>query len=256
MPDRLLILGGTSEAAMLAEQAVARFGPGLEVITSLAGRLPPPRGLAGRLRIGGFGGPSGIVRFLRDERIDLVIDATHPFAATISAAVADASAATGTPRLLFLRPPWTPQPGDCWHEVADFTAAAEKVGAIARRAFLTIGPSEIAAFSTVQRVFFLVRLFRLEPAPLPLADHGVIVARPPFTVEAEQVLLARERIDTLVSKQSGGPMEAKLTAARALGLAVVMIRRPEKPPGVRVDGVAGAMAWLEARLGWRAPTRP
>jgi precorrin-6A/cobalt-precorrin-6A reductase len=254
MPDRLLILGGTREAAVLAGQASERFAPVLEVITSLAGRLPPPRGLAGRLRIGGFGGTSGLVRYLRDERIALVIDATHPFATTISAHAAEACAATRTPRLLFLRPPWTPQPGDRWDEVADFAAAAEEVGAIARRAFLTIGLSELAAFSTVRRVFFLVRLFRLEPAPLPLADHAVIVARPPFTVEAERGLLARERIDTLVSKHSGGPIEAKLTAARALGLTVVMIRRPEKPPGVRVDGVAGAMAWLEARLGWRAPT--
>lgn len=247
-PRRLLILGGTAEAAALAEAACSRFASRLDVITSLAGRLPPPRRIAGALRIGGFGGIDGLRDYLQRAKIDCVIDATHPFAATISAHAAAACAATGTPRLLLLRPPWVAQPGDCWHVAADFTAAAEAVGAMARRAFLTIGPGELAAFAGVRNVRFLVRLIQPPADPLPLNDYAVVVGRPPFPLEAERALLARERIDTLVTKQSGGPTEAKLTAARALGLRVVIIDRPEKPAGPRVATVAEALDWLAARL--------
>lgn len=244
MAERLLILGGTAEAAALAKAARVRFAPGIAVITSLAGRLPPPRGLAGEVRIGGFGGTDGIVRYLKEERIDLVIDATHPFAATISAHAAAACTATGIPRLLLLRPPWEPQSGDRWQPVADFAAAAAAVRATARRAFLTIGPGELAAFAAVPDVHFLVRLIQPPADPLALARYEVIVGRPPFAPEAERALLERARIDTLVTKQSGGPTEAKLAAARAVGARVVMIQRPAKPAGPRVETLDQALAWL------------
>lgn len=250
MPERLLILGGTGEAAALAEAAHAAF-PDLTVISSFAGRTASPRALPGRTRVGGFGGADGIESFLRQERIDLVIDATHPFAATISAHAAAACAATGTPRLLLLRLPWQPGPGDRWLEVADMAEAARLVAKPARRVFLTVGPGDLAAFAGLTRVFFLVRLIQPPREPLPLADHGLVVARPPFSLEEERTLIARHRIDTLVTKQSGGGSEAKLAAAREVGAAVVMIRRPEKPAGERVATVAEAMAWLAGMLGRR-----
>lgn len=250
MTDRLLILGGTHEAAALAEAASAAF-PDLEVISSLAGRTDTPRTLPGRIRVGGFGGADGIAGCLRDERIDLVIDATHPFAAVISAHAAEACAATGTPRLLLLRPPWQPQPGDRWDDVADRAEAARLVAATSRRAFLTLGPGDLAAFSGLAHVFFLVRLIQPPAEPPPLAHHDLVVGRPPFSLDEERALFARHGIDTLVTKQSGGATEAKLAAAREVGAKVVMIRRPEKPIGERVATVAEAMAWLAGMLGRR-----
>ncbi|HYN37747.1 MAG TPA: cobalt-precorrin-6A reductase, partial [Rhodospirillales bacterium] len=218
-------------------------------ISSLAGRTDAPRTLSGRVRVGGFGGAAGIAAYLRDERIGLVIDATHPFAAIISAHAAQACAATATPRLLLLRPPWQPQPGDRWDDVADRTEAARLVAATSRRAFLTLGPGDLAAFSGLAHVFFLVRLIQPPARPPPLANHDLVVARPPFALDEERALFARYRLDTLVTKQSGGVTEAKLTAAREAGAKVVMIRRPEKPAGERVGTVAEAMVWLAERLG-------
>lgn len=250
MPERLLILGGTGEAAALAEAAHSAF-PDLDVISSLAGRTDAPRTLPGRVRVGGFGGTDGIESFLRHERIGLVIDAAHPFAAVISAHAAAACAATGTPRLLLLRPPWQPGQGDRWLEVADMAEAARLVAKVARRAFLTVGPGDLAAFAGLTGAFFLVRLIQPPREPLPFADHDLVVARPPFSLDEERMLFARYRIDTLVTKQSGGATEAKLAAAREVGAAVVMIRRPRKPDGERVASVAEAMAWLADMRGRR-----
>lgn len=232
----------------MAEAASAAF-PDLEVISSLAGRTDAPRTLSGRVRVGGFGGAAGIAAYLRDERIGLVIDATHPFAAIISAHAAQACAATATPRLLLLRPPWQPQPGDRWDDVADRTEAARLVAATSRRAFLTLGPGDLAAFAGLAHVFFLVRLIQPPAEPPPVVHHELVVGRPPFGLDEERALFARYRLDTLVTKQSGGVTEAKLTAAREAGAKVVMIRRPEKSAGERVVTVAEAMVWLAGRLG-------
>lgn len=248
MPERLLILGGTAEAAALAEAAHAAL-PDLEVTSSLAGRTASPPRLPGRIRVGGFGGAEGIATYLRGERISLVVDATHPFAVTISAHAAEACAATGTPRLLLLRPPWQPQPEDQWHQVSHMAEAAQRVGATARRAFLTVGPRDLPAFAGLDHVFFLVRLIQTPSAPLPLTNHELVVARPPFVLQAERALFARHGIDTLVTKQSGGPTEAKLTSAREVRATVVMIRRPAKPAGETVATVPEAIAWITAWLG-------
>jgi precorrin-6A/cobalt-precorrin-6A reductase len=244
MAERLLILGGTAEAAGLARRTVEAFGDRLEVTTSLAGRLDPPRGLAGRVRVGGFGGAAGIVEALRELRIDLVVDATHPFAAMISANAAEACAVADVPRLMLIRPPWRPEPDDRWLEVDSLAAAAEALPGIARRAFLTVGSGGIEAFRTVAGVWFLVRLFEPPATPLPLADHHVVISRPPFNFEGEAALFGEHRIDTLVSKQSGGPTDAKLAAARATGARVVMVRRPAPPPGERVETVDAALVWI------------
>jgi precorrin-6A/cobalt-precorrin-6A reductase len=240
-PRKLLILGGTTEAAELASAA---FEAGVDVITSLAGRLAPRRTIPGRTRIGGFGGVPGLVRYLEQEGVDAVIDATHPFAATMSAHACAACRQAGVPRLALVRPPWRPMPGDRWREVADLAEAAALLPHIARRAFLTTGPGGIEAFSAATSVWFLVRVFAAPATPLSLPRHAVIVERPPFTLASELALFRRHRIDTLVTKQSGGPTDAKLAAAREAGAEVIMVRRPPPPAGMGASSVAEALGWL------------
>lgn len=243
---RLLILGGTREAADLARAVDAGGTGGFDLITSLAGRLPTPPLLPGALRVGGFGGAAGLIRFLREAEISHVIDATHPFAATISRHAHHACCAVGLPRLMLVRPEWQSEAGDRWTEAADFTEAAWRLPRLGRRAFLTIGPGELAAFTGVRDAWLLVRLFVPPAAALPLEDYGVVVARPPFTIDDELALMRRHCIDLLVTKNSGGTTEAKLAAARALDLPVLMVRRPAKPDGTRVDSVRAAVDWLRA----------
>ncbi len=249
MPLKLLILGGTAEASRLAAAAAGRFSPSLDVIVSLAGRLPErPAPVGCRVRRGGFGGEAGLSAYLADAGIDLVIDASHPFAAAISRNAAAACAAAGVPRLLLLRPPWMAGPDDRWVEVADAGEAAALAPALGRRVLLTTGPGSLAPFAAADGAWYLVRLFEPPAAPLPLARHLVIVARPPFTLADETALLRDHAIEVVVSKQSGGPLDAKLRAAALLGLPVVMIGRPAKPAGDCVADVGGALAWLADRL--------
>ena len=248
---RLLILGGTAEAAELARRVVAEVGQRLDVITSLAGRLPGRPDLPGRLRIGGFGGASGLSRYLQAERIDLLADATHPFAAAISRNAAEACATLGVPRLMLVRPVWEPGPGDTWLDVESLAGAAALLPRMARRVFLTTGPGGIDAFAGASGIWFLVRLFTPTTSPLPLSDYETIVARPPFTREGERELMRRHRIDALTTKNSGGPTAAKLEAALELGARIVMIRRPPMPaghPGQTVDNVRDALAWVARHL--------
>jgi precorrin-6A/cobalt-precorrin-6A reductase len=248
---RLLILGGTAEAAELARRVVAEFGRHLDVVTSLAGRLPNRPDLPGRVRVGGFGGAGGLAAYLAAERIDLLVDATHPFAEVISHNGAEACAACGVPRLTLVRPPWQPGPGDRWLEVDSLEQAARCVAAMGRRVFLTTGQGAIEAFSAASGLWFLVRLFTAPTEPLPLPDYETIVARPPFTRDGERELLLRHRLDTLVTKNSGGPTEAKLAAARDAGVRVVMIRRPPIPAGdtaETVERVDDALVLLRRHL--------
>lgn len=248
-PFRLLILGGTTEAARLAAAALERWPPDrLAVITSQAGRIAPLRPPPGALRVGGFGGVAGLAAYLRDQAIDALIDATHPFAAVISLNAAEACRQAGVARLMLIRPPWQPGVGDRWTEVGDMASAAVALRQESRRVFLTTGPGALPAFSSLSDIWFLVRLFQPPATPLPLAQHVEVVARPPFTVEGEAALMDQHRIDTLVSKNSGGPTEAKLAAARAAGIRVVMVARPAVPAGEHVAIVAAALDWLDARL--------
>jgi precorrin-6A/cobalt-precorrin-6A reductase len=239
---RLLILGGTAEAVELARACVAR--PGLEVISSLAGRTRTPGLPPGEVRIGGFGGAAGLARFLADRRIDRVIDATHPFAAQIGAHAEQACREARVPRVRLLRPPWTRQPGDNWIEVADLAEAAQRLPELGRRVFLTVGHQDLGAFARVD-LWFLVRTIE-PPGVLPLRHGQWLAGRGPFAVEDELKLLLAHAIDVLVTKASGGAATyAKLAAARQLGLRVVMIRRPPPSPGPVVDSVEAALAWLE-----------
>ncbi len=241
----LLILGGTAEAAALARAAVARFGDGLDVTTSLAGRTERPGPIPGRVRIGGFGGPSGLAAYLGEHGIDRLIDATHPFAARISRAARLASEAAQVPRLMLLRPAWRRHPLDRWIEVDTMAEAAAVVGRIARRAWLTVGAGEIACFAAATGVRFLVRLVDPPRRPLPLRFCQVVIGRGPFTLAEERHRIERHAIDVLVCKASGGAAtEAKIIAARELSLTVVMVRRPFPEPGEAVESVEDALDWL------------
>lgn len=245
----LLILGGTGEARVLAAEAKARFGQDLRVTTSLAGRTQSGPALAGEVRRGGFGGSEGLAAYLHEAAIDLVIDATHPFATRISAAARAACQSLGVPLLALIRPAWVPQRGDRWIEAAGAAEAAAIVQRLGRRAFLTIGHSELAAFSAVAGVHFLVRLVDPPAMPLPLASHEVILGRGPFTVAEEILIMTRHEIDVVVAKASGGGSTvAKLEAARTLCIPVVMLRRPSAAPGDCVERVEDALLWLERRL--------
>ena len=248
-PFRLLILGGTAEAAALARAALERLGGRLEVTTALAGRTEMPGPLPGAVRIGGFGGAPGLAAYLAEARIDLLIDATHPFADQISRHARVASEQAGIDRLVLERPPWRRHPLDRWIEVEDYAGAAAAVARVGRRCLLTVGAGELGAFAGLSQVHFVVRLIDPPAQPLPLASCEVILGRGPFTLAGERALLQKYRIDVLAAKASGGAAtEAKLIAAREAGLPVVLLRRPKPESGPRVGTVEAALAWLEERL--------
>ncbi|WP_030434152.1 cobalt-precorrin-6A reductase [Actinoplanes subtropicus] len=222
-PLTVLILGGTTEGRALAA-ALRTY----RVISSLAGRTREPLLPAGEVRIGGFGGVDGLADYLRAERVDILVDATHPFAERISANAAAATAATGVPLLVLRRPGWTERPGDDWRRVPSLEAAAALLPHLGRRVFLTTGRQGLAAFAGTGECWFLAR--SVEPPAPPLPPHlEVLLDRGPFTVDGELRLLRDHRIDVLVSKDSGGA-DAKLTAARRQGIPVVLIDRPPRPP--------------------------
>ncbi len=245
---RILILGGTGEAAELARALAGR--PGIEVISSLAGRTRAPATPAGSLRVGGFGGPQGLMDYLGAERIAAIVDATHPFATRIGRNAALAAASLDVPLLRLERPAWEPVRGDRWIEVDSLAGAAEETARHGARVFLTVGRTELKPFAHLGDIWFLVRLIEEPPAPLPLPRHGVVVGRGPFAEADEAALIRRHRIDLLVSKNSGGAATyAKIAAARRLGIPAVLVRRPPTPPNPppAVATVAEAVAWIEAQ---------
>lgn len=242
--ERVAILGGTGEARRLAGALVDE--PGTVVVTSLAGRVVDPLRPPGEVRIGGFGGPEGLAAWLRAERIDTVVDATHPFAARISANAVEATAAAGVPLLVLRRPGWRAEPGDDWHRVPSIDRAARAATGLGQRVFLTTGRRDLAAFTAFDG-WFLVRSVDPPAPPLPPRVE-VVLDRGPFTVDGERALMRRHRIDVLVTKDSGGAMTAaKLTAARELGIPVVMVDRPVAPDAPTVSTVAEALARLTRR---------
>lgn len=248
-PLHLLILGGTGEARVLAEAALERFGQSLRVTTSLAGRTSAPSEPKGALRRGGFGGAAGLAAYLEAARVDLVLDATHPFATRISAAARAASHARGVPLLTLVRPHWRAQSGDRWIEAVDAAEAASMLPQLGRRVFLTIGQRGIAAFSHVSGMHFLVRLIDPPAAPLPLRSYDLVFGRGPFTLESERLIMARHAIDVLVAKASGGAATAaKLDAARALRIPVIMLRRPEREADFAVERIADALDWIAGQF--------
>ncbi|MDT9694949.1 cobalt-precorrin-6A reductase [Streptomyces sp. P17] len=243
MAPHVLILGGTTEARELAAALTAL--PGIRVTTSLAGRVKRPGTVTGDVRIGGFGGAEGLAKWLREERVDALVDATHPFAASITANAARAAAATGVPSVVLRRPGWRPGPEDRWHPVPSLKAAADLLPSLGRRVFLTTGRLGLAAFAHLTDLHFVVRSVEPPEPPLPPRTE-VLLARGPFTVADETALLSAHCVDVLVTKDSGGEATAaKLTAARHLALPVVVVRRPPLPDDVvAVPDVAAVLERL------------
>jgi len=248
MRTRLLILGGTTEATALAHALDG--DPRLAVVTSLAGRTRSPVLPPGEARIGGFGGVEGLATYLGEAHIDLVIDATHPFAATISGNAAAACAQAGVPRAMLVRPAWERQAGDDWRMVDTMEAAATALLDGIHRVFLTIGRQELAPFARVTESWFLIRTID-QPEPMPaIHHHRLILARGPFALENEFALLREERIDRIVAKHSGGAATyAKLAAARQLGIPVILLKRPSPPDGTILPSVAAAIGWVGDHAG-------
>jgi precorrin-6A/cobalt-precorrin-6A reductase len=243
MAPTLLILGGTSDAYDLAQALADR--PGLRVISSLAGRTTAPRRPAGQLRSGGFGGALGLAAYMKDNHIDAVVDATHPFASRMGWNAAQGCAMAGVPLLRLERPAWVAGPGDRWDEVDDWDQAVALVAARSRRVLLAVGRQEdLAPFAGLDQVWFLIRSVEA-PAPMPpFAQAELLLARGPFAHDDERRLLASRNIDTILCKNSGGPTDAKLAAARELGIKVVMKRRPPRPDLPLAADVAQTLNWL------------
>jgi len=246
---RLLVLGGTGEALALVREAYARFGERLEIITSLAGRTRAPVPPPGEMRIGGFGGEDGLAAYLKEKKIDFLLDATHPFAALISTNAALAAVMANIPRLALVRPPWQQQPGDRWIEVEGIAAAANALPGLGKRAFLTLGPRAIPPFVGLQGIWFLVRFVDQPEEALPLADCQLVLDRGPFTEENELALMRAHDIDVVVCRASGGhSTKGKLDAARALRIPVIMIKRPPPPRPPHAGTPDEAIAWIERAL--------
>lgn len=239
---KVLLLGGTGEARALA----AALHPHIEVISSLAGRVPDPALPVGPVRIGGFGGVAGMRQWLVDERVDAVVDATHPFAATITAHAAQVCADLGLPHLVLARPAWAP--GTAIVVDSDVCAAETVAEKGYSRVFLTTGRSGTRAFKGIGAWFLIRAVTPPDPDTLP-ADHQLLLSRGPYDYDGELALLREHRIDALVTKNSGGAMtEPKLRAAEAAGVPVVMVDRPPLPPGVRtVATVEEAAGWVSAK---------
>lgn len=243
--SKVLILGGTAEARALATRLAADH----EVITSLAGRTRAPHSLAGSVRTGGFGGAEGLATYLVQENIDVLVDATHPFAARIAANARQAADSAGVPRLVLDRPAWALPDDAAVTVVPSLDAAAAVVSGLSKRAFLTVGRDSLASFSEVTGVWFLVRLIEAPDGPLALKDYAVTTGRPPFDEDAERALIRDNAIDCVIAKNAGGAATAaKITAAVAEGLPIILIDRPPSEPGDTVTTAADAEDWIRRTL--------
>jgi precorrin-6A/cobalt-precorrin-6A reductase len=241
---RILILGGTMQARLLAERLAPRAD--LAVTLSLVGRTAAPAPQPVPLRLGGFGGATGLAAWLEAQAIDLLIDATHPYAAQISANAAEAAALAKLPLLVLARPAWEPVAGDRWSEVPAMAAAVEALGGTQRRVFLAVGRNEIAPFTAAPQHFYLVRSVDPVGPQLMLPHAEYLTGRGPFAEADEHALLVRHRINVVVAKNSGGAATyGKIAAARSLGLPVIMLRRPAGPRGPTVASVDEALARLD-----------
>jgi precorrin-6A/cobalt-precorrin-6A reductase len=251
---KVLILGGTTEASALARALAGdlRF----EATLSLAGRTRAPRTPPIPFRIGGFGGVDGLVQYLRDEHVDVLIDATHPFAAQMSRHAAEAARIAGVKLLAVCRPAWRDVPGDHWTPVPDMAAAVAALGLAPRRVFLTIGQKELAPFRDAPQHAYVIRSVDAPDAEALPPDAEVITARGPFVEDEERRLLAEKKIDVIVTKNSGGTAtEAKLAAARGLGIPVIMVERPARPEVETVARAEDALDWLARAHRGTAPSR-
>lgn len=242
MPCKLLILAGTTEATAFARAAADR---GLDGIVSFAGRVDRPLRQPLPQRVGGFGGVAGLAAYLRAEGITHVIDATHPFAVQMSHNAVAACAQTGVPLVALTRPPWDRGPDDEWIDVADMAGAVAALNRPAARVMLAVGRMHLDEFAPNPQHLYLLRLVDPPKGPLPFPRAEVIVDRGPFDTEADMALMKEFGVEIVVSKNAGGSgAYAKIAAARALGLPVIMIDRPTPPRRRNLHDPLAVFDWL------------
>ncbi len=232
---------------MLAQRLAGRAD--LVVTLSLAGRTAAPAAQGVPVRVGGFGGVAGLADHLIKERIDVLIDATHPYADTISANAAAAAHGANVPFIALRRPPWTAVAGDRWTGVKDARDAVRALGPNSRRALVALGRQELAPLLEAPQHFYLIRSVDPVDPPLTLPHAAYITARGPFDETDERALLLAHEIDVVIAKNSGGTATyGKIAAARALGIEVILLRRPEAPEGGALETIDEVIAWLDHTL--------
>ena len=237
---RILILGGTGDARALASRLVALKQ---DVVTSLAGVTADPLLPEGRLRRGGFGGAEGLAAYIRAEGIDVLVDATHPFAAQISANAAAASASTGVKLVRLERPQWVAEAGDDWRDVAgmDEAVAAIPPGA---SVFVSTGRKGLGTLFARDDLHGVIRAIEPIECAVP-GQWTVLLERPPFSFQHEMQLLQHHCIGLVLTKNAGGAtLTTKLLAARALRIPVLMIARPAKPSVPAFSSIDALLAAL------------
>lgn len=239
----ILILGGTTEASALAGALAAR---GARATLSYAGRVANPRVQPLPTRVGGFGGVAGLARYLREQAVTHLVDATHPFAATMSAHAVAAAREQGVAYIALTRPAWEPAAGDRWQSVASVEAAVAALAGPRRRVMLALGRMHVSAFAAQPQHRYLLRFVDAPQEPPALPDHALVIDRGPFSVDGDVDLMQSHAIDLVVCKNAGGSgAEAKLIAARRLGLPVLMIDRPALPERRTVHDVEAVLHWLD-----------
>ncbi len=247
IPGRILILGGTTEARLLAERLASRGD--LDVTLSLAGRTTSPARQPAPVRVGGFGGAAGLAAHLLRERIAALIDATHPYASVISANAVAAARESNVRFVALRRLPWVAAAGDRWTEVGTVSDAVQALGKSPRRVFVTLGRNELAPFAAAPQHNYLIRSVDPVDPPLPLPRVTYVTGRGPFTEAKDRSLMAAHWIDVVVAKNSGGAATySKIAAARAVGVEVIMLRRPPAPEAPSVATVEEVLAWLDHAL--------
>jgi precorrin-6A/cobalt-precorrin-6A reductase len=248
MRKHVLILGGTTEARLLGQHLAARAD--IRVTLSMAGRTASPAAQSVPVRRGGYGGIAGLARYLRDHDVVALIDATHPYAPTISDHALRAALQSHTPILALQRPAWTAVDGDRWIEVEDAEGAVRELGAKPRNVFLALGRQELAAFTSAPQHHYLIRSVDPVEPPLQVPHARYIQERGPFDEGAELALLCAHAIDVVVAKNSGAQATyGKIAAARTLGIPVMMLRRPPHTAMPAVATIDETMAWLDHVLG-------
>ena len=213
---------------------------------SYAGRTERPRAQPVPVRIGGFGGVDGLVQYLRQERVTHLVDATHPFAATMSRHAAQAAQIAGISHIMLTRPPWEAGEGDCWRHVPDIAAAVAALDGGARRVMLALGRMHVDAFMAQPQHDYVLRFVDAPDIAPTLPSHRLVVDRGPFTLDGDLALMRQHRVELVVAKNAGGVgARAKLDAARVLSIPVVMIDRPPLPQARTTHGVADVIEWLD-----------
>jgi precorrin-6A/cobalt-precorrin-6A reductase len=244
---RILVLGGTTEARILGERLAKRSG--LDVTLSLAGRTALPVPHAVPVRVGGFGGAAGLADYLVANRIDALIDATHPYASIISANAAEAARKTAVAFITLRRPQWTKVAGDRWIEVENTASAVGAIGAKPRHVFVTLGRSDLAPFAVAPQHIYLFRSVDPVDPPLPLPHATYVTARGPFSEADDRALMKAHAIDVVIAKNSGGnAAHGKIAAARSLGVEVILVKRPPASAEPAVEAIDAAMEWLDHAL--------